>query len=343
MASFFSRWFGGSAGGKRPDDSALIARLPYTEEWFEEENRLVYPCWPLIREWLEQFETVALRGGAADLVVRMWFDRLAKRLEDGYSVVESTHFILLSPFEATGRKWMLSALENARAAIHSALGELSGEAGCGKKLVAALYDREYPVYVSYYFHGEYMGRTGGVMISDEGFRHIAVSIPRNQSGEQGILRTLAHELTHEALHPLSLPRWLDEALAMSFEDQLGGGEPSIEQRLGHQFEVIGTKALLKEFFAWWTEERLQAFWSGQLWNSEDDEQSNCYEMSRLIFKLIRQHVHKDAAAFRNFVKEAEAIDGGETAALGYLGLSLGEIAASLLGEGEWAPDPGQWF
>lgn len=340
---FLSKWFGGAKRSGSRGPAGRISCPEDTEAWFERGHGLPYPCWPIIQDWiLLRAGGEAGRSEASDAALRLWLGKMAGVLKSGYCVAESTHFLLLSPLQPVGRKWILAALENASHAIRRALGKMPGTDTPGKKVVIALYDDVYPLYVSHFYSEDYMGRTGGMMISRDGLRHIAVILPRAQSGEQQLLRTLAHELTHEALQPLSLPRWLDEALAMSFEDQLGGGEPSLEHRLGHQFEVIGSRALLREFFAWWTEERLQGFWSGQLWNSEDDEQSFCYEMSRLIFKVIRGQADRNHTGFRNFVRDADWDDGGAAAAEEHLGLCLGEAAASLLGEGDWKPDPDSW-
>jgi hypothetical protein len=150
---------------------------------------------------------------------------------------------------------------------------------------------------------------------------------------------MAHELTHFALSALPLPRWLDESLAMHFEDQVGGGEPALADRLGSVFEAVTTSALMREFRDWWTEEKMQGFWHGDLWNSEEDEQALCYEMSRLIFRLLRQAVDGAPQRFRAFIGSAEATDAGAAAARKHLGIPLGTLAAEILGEGDWDPRP----
>ena len=275
--------------------------------------------------------------------MRLWLTKLADPAGPGLTLSESTHFILLSPFESSGRKWTLKMLENARRTILHALGTLAWSDGWGKEVVLIMDHDSYNLYISHYFPGDYMGRTAGVMITGGGFAHIAAQAPQKQNfSDTPLLRTLAHELTHNALARLSLPRWLDEALAMSFEDQLAGSEISIADRLGASFEAIGTRALLQEFAAWWTEERFQGFWSGTLWNSEDDEQAFCYEMSRVLFRILSQTTHHAPERFRRFVSDAHFSDAGEASAHQHLGFSLGEAAHEFLGEGEWEPQPFRW-
>ena len=338
---FLRRLFFSSSTPKLPARS--VPALPDSPEWFEEDESLPYPQWEQIGYW------IAGHIGAEDFsegynhAVRLWLTKLAAAAGPGLTLSESTHFILLSPFESDGRKWTLKTLENARRTIFDSLGTLAWSDGWGKQVVLIMDHAPYNLYISHYFPGDYMGRSAGVMITGGGFAHIAAQAPPKQNySDIPLLRTLAHELTHNALCQLQLPRWLDEALAMSFEDKLAGSEVSISDRLGASLDGIGTRALLQEFAAWWTEERLQGFWSGTLWNSEDDEQAFSYEMSRVLFRILSQTTHNAPERLRRFVRDAQFEDGGEAAAQDHLGLSLGEVAAEFLGEGDWEPRSSCW-
>ncbi|RYD32660.1 MAG: hypothetical protein EOP86_15205 [Verrucomicrobiaceae bacterium] len=350
MRSFLSRLFGGgpSPADEAMADAVLIAKLPDDiDSWFDDDGGMPYPDWPRIECWLELTADAdgdgdgPERARAANIALRIWLGKLAQACGHGHTLAESPNFMLLSSMGSTSRKWTLKALENARRALHSAFGNLDQEKAQGKKAVLVLDERLYTVYISHYF-GECMERSAGVMIAQDGLRHIAAVMPEANE-EQQLPRVLARELTHDVLNPLSLPCWLDEALAMHFGDQLSGNDPFIAQRPGAQSEALGDQALLEEFFAWWTEERLQDFWNGRLWRSGNDEQVNCHEMARLIFRVLRQHAHRDSMGFRAFVRNADLDDAGEAAAVRHLGFSLGDAAASLLGEGDWTPYPGAWF
>ena len=342
MPGFIRRLFTRHAGANTAASVRNVPPLPDNDEWFYPDSGLPYPRWKKIGNWVAENVEAEDFDEAYNIAVRLWLRRMAAAGGGGMRSAESPNFILLSPFEQTGRRWALKALENARRSIFEALGTLAWAQGWGKHLVLAMHPALYARYTAHYFSGDYMARSAGLMISGGGYTHIAAQASLTAREDSAFLRTLAHELTHNALCQLPLPRWLDEALAMSFEDQLGGGEPSIADRLGASFEAVGTRGLLRNFADWWTEEKMQGFWGGALWNSAEDEQSHCYEMARIIFRIIRQSVDGAPGRFRAFVGDADAMDGGQVAAKEHLGLSLGEVAADFLGEGDWEPQPVLW-
>lgn len=318
--------------------------FPRDPTWFKDHEGLPYPEWLTVFDWIDNTVAEPDHPAMLDQVVRLWLTRFTEVAGDARLVLaESPHFILLSPFPAAGRKWVLSTLETARRSLTRQLGSLAWDGILEKTPVLILGEDLYHLYISHYFPGDYMGLSSGVMITGGDYSHIAaLAPPPGNFSDTPLLRTLTHELTHHALTQLSLPRWLNEALAMSFEDQLAGSETSIADRLGASFEALGTRALLQEFAAWWTEERLQGFWNGRLWNSEDDEQAFCYEMSRILFRLLTQSSHHAPDRLRQFIRAASWIDAGESAAQQHLGLSLGDAASDFLGDGNWTPDPARW-
>lgn len=333
--NFFQRLF-----GRTPPIAPPAA--PVLEEqqgWFMVENRLPYPVWERIGGWIEDNVAPADCGAAWDQAVRLWAAKFPVLGGARIMLAESPAFLLLTTLEAPARRWALETLETAHRAITGALGELAWTDRPGKRAVFLLPERLYMLYVAAYYDSDYMGRSAGVFLNGRGYPHIAATMPAGEYAEYSVRRTLAHELTHFALGALPLPRWLDESLAMHFEDQLGGGELPLADRLGCVFEAVSTSALMREFCGWWTEDRMQGFWRGDLWNSEDDEQSLCYEMSRMLFRVLRQPVEKAPLRFRAFIRAADAADAGEAAAREHLGVPLGELASEILGPGDWAPRP----
>ena len=316
--------------------------MPDSDDWFSTDVRLPYPQWETIGDWIVDNVAAEAFDEAYTQAVRLWFARFVRAAGSGLCATESPNFCALCPFEKSGRRWLLQTLESARRAILEALGTLAWSGTWGKQVALVLPPRLYARYTSHYFDSDYMGRSAGLMITGGGFAHIAVQVMPRWDSDQQMQRTMAHELTHNALCHLKLPRWLDEGIAMSFEDQLGGGEVALADRLGATFEGVGTRALMAEFTDWWTPERVQGFWSGELWNSEQDERALCYELARLLFRLIRQSADGNRAHFRSFIGEAGADDAGEAAAQQYLGRSLGDLVMVILGEGDWSPEPVLW-
>ena len=66
------------------------------------------------------------------------------------------------------------------------------------------------------------------------------------------------------------------------------------------------------------------------------------EGSELSYELAEELVARDYAQYRSFMHAAHMADGGSKAAQSVLGYSLEDLAAAVLGEGPWTPDPSKW-
>lgn len=70
----------------------------------------------------------------------------------------------------------------------------------------------------------------------------------------------------------------------------------------------------------------------------DDGQPLSYELAQVLVSLAA----RDYEALRRFCTEARREDGGDAAAGECPGHTLGELAAAVLGPGDWAPRPQAW-
>ena len=341
MAGFFRRLFkrGGNNQAPALDLLDLLPEMP-SEEWFNEDNALPYPEWERIHDWMDENVAEPAHHEAYNVVARQWMEQLATAGKRSLTTGESPHFMLCTHLDKPARQWVLKTAEEYRRSIFETVGDLARSDRRGKHLLMVLEGGFYDRYLAHYYHGDYAGRSAGVMVSGDGYEHIAIIAPSGPEFDSPFRRVLAHEFSHKTLCDLKLPRWLDEGIAMYFEDKLGGGERSIADRLGGHFEAVGTQALLREFREWWTEDRMQGFWSGDLWNSEEDEQAFCYEMARIIFGILRGIVGRESDRFRDFLKDVRREDAGEGSSRRHLRVSLGDMAEQFLGAGEWTPIPG---
>jgi hypothetical protein len=93
--------------------------------------------------------------------------------------------------------------------------------------------------------------------------------------------------------------------------------------------------------AFWGEEMIQEFWSGDSYRRTDDGNMLSYDLGRILV----EHLSGDWARFRDFVLHAKYEDAGAASARDHLGVELGPIVAALL-EGDegadWGPDPQRW-
>src|SRR2546430_17667241 len=81
----------------------------------------------------------------------------------------------------------------------------------------------------------------------------------------------------------------------------------------------------------WDEKWIQCFWAGISFGEVDEPMELSYSLSEVLLHLLA----KDREDFLAFVQTAHYSDGGQTAALDFLGMSLGDAAGTFLGPGNW--------
>jgi len=265
---------------------------------------------------------------AWEAVSRHWVRRLRDQLGGGYRVFETPDFLILT--EAPERVSQ-DACRSYEAALKGIRDRLEGVAlgeGYGKHVVLMFGNLEdYYRYISY-FYGE--GRhpmSGGVCLEGDGYMHFAFPTTDFSS-----YRTvLVHELTHGCLAHLPLPSWLNEALAMRMEQVVcasGAYSPDLDEFERHA--------------NYWNANSIQQFWSGESWNIPGESFDLSYGLARLLWRKIEVDIGASREAVLDFVRTANAEDGGEAASRTCFGVSLADLANGLLGKGDWAPAPQKW-
>ena len=140
-------------------------------------------------------------------------------------------------------------------------------------------------------------------------------------------RVMSHELTHALVSHLPLPLWLNEGIAVTMEEAIGGGTM-----------LRRTRELFDEHPDFWNEETIQEFWCGSSFGRPDEGNSLSYAMAH----LLTTNLAHDFGKFREFVLAAHWSDGGQAAARAHLGIALGDLVAAVFGDGDWAPQPQKW-
>lgn len=301
--------------------------VPDRDDWFDETAGFPRPDWGAVHGWMRVFAGEADANEAWQQVARHWLGRLRAALGENYALAESANFHLLSAQEPVARSRTLEFLERARSQIHRILGDISPKGAVGKHALIRFSDTErYYAYISH-FHadGTYAGSSG--MFLRDGYQHVAY--PQSWSADEE-RRTVVHELTHNLLAHLPLPPWLNEALAMAFETDIGGG--------GH--EPL-TRELAARHREYWNAATIQAFWRGESFGDVDGQEL-AYSLSRILLNLIHTEVRPPQEEFRRFVLRSDWGDAGRSAAREHLGIELADLAACFLGEGDWTPEPKTW-
>ena len=252
-------------------------------------------------------------------LIEHWLSQLGDQLKGHVRFFETDNFFLLSAREAQETELISNFVETCYKKTQISLKGIVDGQPIGKQVVICMGDPDqYYRYVSKYYpdDGEFAG-SAGVFLKCE-YGHIVIAPGDYDNCEF----TLAHELTHALVSHLSLPRWLDEAIAVSNEHSLLGLKP-----------IYGDSKLKTDAVEYWQKNGLQEFWTGEAFFDPVAGNHSYLLAELLLTKIMGTSPHKAVA----FVNQAEFEDGGEEACQTAFGHSLGVFAGSVLGAGDWNP------
>jgi hypothetical protein len=295
-------------------------RLPETihPDAFSYEEGFSRPNWPFIRQLLnEQVPPAELNSAWIELGTQ-WMRRLVQDLGANYRLDTSDQFLLVSALDTESARKVLKLAGNILDGIESALGEAAWKSKHGKHVILFFAeDDDYYQYVSYFYPEGVHPISGGCMVKAD---YVHIAIPHYL--HMDLRRVLAHELTHNCLVHLRLPLWLNEGLAQWFD-----------RSFSHSRNMRFEGDLLDRHFAFWNPVTIQKFWAGTSFKEPGESNHLSYSLAEILVNLLVSNKEHFAA----FVHHAEQVDGGQTAALDWLGMDLGSVAGTFLGEGTWRP------
>ncbi len=251
-------------------------------------------------------------------VCQTWLNNLANDLEGDYRISETENFTILSNEGDRYIKVFSSFLERTRKRILSTLKGVARDEGFGKHVAIIFKDLDhYYDYVGGFYpeDGEF-GISSGMYINN-GYGHFVFPTQDMDYAEP----IAVHELTHACLSHLPIPNWLNEGLAVLMEEVLANNTLYID------------KEIVAKHHHYWNSENIQEFWSGASFYASDEGQELSYHLAHILLRNISQ----DFTALVEFTNLAKAEDAGEAAAMQTIGLSIGDLVASFLGEGDWKP------
>lgn len=302
-------------------DSDITPREPLKRHSVEA-NGFLYPDWDQVADWVEANIDEAGLDDFWLTLASAWIDGLRENLGGDYQKWESENFILVSPGDERSSRALLEFAEDKLERLLDTLGGLANDEGFGKHLVLYFDSPEtYWNYISYFYPDGTFSTIVGVSLSP-GYQHIALT-PQDRNETEA---TLLHELFHNCVYHLDLPTWLNEGLA-----QL------TEVACGMRRSLFVDVELKERHLELWTDELIQDFWSGELWDGDPEEVRASYELAELLLTLILTNTSYRRETFEKFVTEASWEDAGESAAREWLGRSIGEFLNGFLGPGDWAP------
>jgi hypothetical protein len=285
--------------------------------WIEE-AKFPRPQWKVIYAWVKQHVEDESLPIAWHEISCDWVSSLKKHLGEHYFIYESPNFILLTGRSRDAGKAILQTCELAVKFLVSWLGPIAEKRGQGKHVILDFDSSEnYYDYVSYFYPaGSPPVVTGGVFLRD-GYHHIALP-PAQQ-----IQDVLVHELTHNRVAHLPLPKWLNEGIAVTMERKISGNKNGQVDRELH-----------RKHRGYWSTETISAFWNGRSFvDIEGDTIHLSYNLAEVLVDLLVQEFPN----FLEFVSEANYKDAGESAAAKCFDISLNDLASTFLGPGDWTP------
>jgi hypothetical protein len=277
-----------------------------------------YPDWKEVGASIRKSFSSELWPQAWREITISWLDQLREDLGGNYCLYESWNYLLLSAEPEARSRDLLGIAEDTFETIEEQLGYLTRQRKLyGKRVILAFNEEDdYYSYVSH-FHADGNHAHSSGMFLGKGYGHIAVPV----SSTYQIKTILAHEFTHNALFTIPIPTWLNEGLAQRME------------AIYQPRPMLDTEAA-EEHRAYWNEKNIQGFWAGTSFYGPDAGNKLSYRLGELLLKLLSENW----ADTLEFVKHADRRDGGQDAALKYLGCSLGDAIGQFLGPGQWRPN-----
>lgn len=295
--------------------------------------------WTIVRNWIEASLLPTDWDEAWNEAALLWVEKLRADLGGGYQALVSRQNILLCdhPFETA--RWLSEYAGRAASTIKDYLGQTAWSGAFGKDVMLIFTELDdYDHYVAPHLAEGENPASGGMCLAS-GYTHIALP----WTDQTDAANTIIHELTHDCLAHLPLPHWLNEAVAVTLERAIGAPRRQADE--GDQSAVYGASIgwrppmmwdeLAERHFAFWNEQNIQTFWAGTSFHIPGESNELSYSLAEVFMKLLSERTTLEY--FRTFLETARQDDAGQTAAIDIMGVELGDIAATFLGEGNWRP------
>ena len=132
-----------------------------------------------------------------------------------------------------------------------------------------------------------------------------------------------HELIHSVIHRPDLPLWIEEGICRHLE---------MNQLRMHNLVYLDHVDLRQARH--WKQHNLESFWSGDSFRGEGASESYV-----LATRFVRRLLAETPQCFFDFVQRAHRNDSGNAASLAVFHRPLTDLAAEILGTGNWSPPP----
>jgi hypothetical protein len=283
------------------------------EHLFQVRHALPQIDWGAAELW-RQKHGVPLRA-----VAGAWLDELREALEGeegAYRRWRHERIEGLAPAEDGIAQRVAATGEKALEVVEQSLRPVRGEAPIPEVAIIVLRTQdEYYSFIAH--HGPEEGESatsGGSYINESGDAIPIVVL--DAQARWGIENTIAHELTHHALHDMRLPLWLEEGFTQMMEERV----------TGYTNFKLDREMAERQRRRW--ADGFDEFFSGEAFFSAfEDDQELSYHLAQW---LVRAGLSDRPEAFFAFVRACGS-KGAAAAAAEHLGCELEEVGRSLLG------------
>ncbi len=273
--------------------------------------------WGMAAAWMVHREPdVRKREDLKRAVVGAWLDEVrdavktdSRRWRRG--IVEG-----VAPLEGSSAVRLAEWAEKSIREVTRSLVQIRGDATMEPIAVVGMGTRdEYYAFVSHFYpEGGSFATSGGMYIRSDGDSFPMLAI--NAQSKHGLESTVAHELTHHALHGCGLPLWAEEGLTQMMEERVTGLTDFV---FNHEMRERQRGLWLRDGFG--------ALVDGSGFHCPDDDvQELSYHMAQV---LVRSLLSTRSGEFFAFARGC-ATTGADLASKEYLGETVEEIAEWLL-------------
>lgn len=250
-------------------------------------------------------------------VAAVWLDELRDSLAEDHRRWRSQNVEGIAPLAGSVAQAAANTAEHAYEVLTRDLAVIRGKepippiALC---LIAPL--DSYLTLVSSYLPDEGEFATSGGMYLHEGTDALSL-VAVNASGRHQCEQTIAHELTHHALHAARLPIWVEEGFTQMMEERVVG-VPNFTLN----------QEMMDRQHAAWSERDIDEFLSGAGFHCPDDDiQELSYHLAQFIVRSELTRRPKDFFAFARACRDQDP----ERACTQHLGLTPRALVTGALG------------
>lgn len=274
--------------------------------------------WAMADDWIGgRANDSAARDRLRRAIAAACLDELRDSLPQDHRRWRSEHVEGLAPLEGGIGPAMARTADRSFKTLRRDLRQVRGDGLMPPVAIVAVEPLEsYIDFTDSYFPDEGAFATSGGLYLNDGddtFPLIAVSA----AARHGVEQTVAHELTHHALHGANLPLWVEEGFTQMMEERIVGHG-------GFRFD----HELLERHREHWADVGLEPFLEGSAFISpEDDEQELAYHLAEWFIRTMLQDRATEFFAFSRACRTTNTA----SACREHLGAEPEALLANLIG------------